>query len=695
MSSSRPLGPSLFRLVARADGAAATFTALHDHALAAGATASVLLVPNRATGQFHPASAAGVDAIDPGPWLTTAEECRAVGRVRADDCPLVLRDMPLTLPALARRLRVQHALLVPVVGRVQPGGVLVLGFSGATTYDTATFAAIGDAFAIALERRQLDDQLALERDIRRLMEELANGAATPLTLASALETACRGMARLLAADCVDLWQLDRHTRELVLLASSRGRMAPANAERVATADVTALPALALGLSCAELTTPNRSAGPGLASLMVPLRGRRRALGALVADGVRLSPGREQDMLERANQVGRQLSGIIENVQLLEAVVQARGRLENVFDSLSDLVVVTDPAGRIVEVNRAFAGRLAQPRQALVDQYLPTVIGPALAEWVTGAGDAAVVRSATIEDVTLQGVFDVALTALTGLDGAGGAVLVARDVTLERRLESERSTLARQLGQSEKLAALGQFVAGVAHELNNPLQGVLGHLELLKASRGVSAPLRRDLQLVYREADRAARVVRNLLVFAGSGRIGRRPLHANAVIVRVLRLRAPALRAAAIQVNRDLADALPPLDGDAVLLQQALLNLVLNAEQAMNGPGTLRVRSLATPGGVAIEVEDTGPGLSAEVRARLFEPFFTTKEVGQGTGLGLAIAHGIVQAHGGAIDAGNAETGGARFTVTLPASRPEATGDTPERASRPRATGARSRPAGRR
>jgi len=214
-------------------------------------------------------------------------------------------------------------------------------------------------------------------------------------------------------------------------------------------------------------------------------------------------------------------------------------------------------------------------------------------------------------------------------------------------------------------ALGQFVAGVAHELNNPLQGVLGHLELLRASPTLPASLRRDLALVYREADRAARIVHNLLVFAGSGRLRRRPVAINAVVARVLHLRSRAHKAARIDVRRDLADALPKVKGDGLLLQQALLNLLLNAEQAMAGPGQLVVRTAATESGqVTITLDDSGPGLSPEVKARLFEPFFTTKEVGEGTGLGLAITYGIVKAHGGTIEATNRDEGGARFVVTL-------------------------------
>ena len=118
------------------------------------------------------------------------------------------------------------------------------------------------------------------------------------------------------------------------------------------------------------------------------------------------------------------------------------------------------------------------------------------------------------------------------------------------------------------------------------------------------------------------------------------------------------------MRRDLADALPRVKGDGLLLQQALLNLMLNAEQAMAGPGQLVVGTAVTDSGqVAITLDDSGPGLSPEVKARLFEPFFTTKEVGEGTGLGLAIAYGIVKAHGGTIEATNRDDGGARFVIT--------------------------------
>ena len=280
----------------------------------------------------------------------------------------------------------------------------------------------------------------------------------------------------------------------------------------------------------------------------------------------------------------------------------------------------------------------------------------------------------LDDDRLSGRFVVTRTRIESESARGSRyVLVARDVTRDRALEQERAALERRLGQSEKLAALGQFIAGIAHELNNPLQGALGHLELLKGAPELSGGARRDVSLVYRETDRAARIVRNLLVIAGSGQVRERSLNVNNVISRVLRLRAGAWRHGSIQVTRELDPSRPRVRGDGFLLQQALLNIVMNAEQAMEWTGRLTVRSqhAQDAGVVRVVVDDSGPGLPPDVRSRLFEPFFTTKDVGQGTGLGLAIAYGIVQAHGGTLEADNIPGGGARFVLTLPAASQKA------------------------
>ena len=180
-------------------------------------------------------------------------------------------------------------------------------------------------------------------------------------------------------------------------------------------------------------------------------------------------------------------------------------------------------------------------------------------------------------------------------------------------------------------------------------------------------MRRDVQTIYREADRAAKIVRNLLVFAGSRRLVRKRVSVNAALARVFALRASAFRAENIELIHDKSDHLPRVKADPLMLQQAFLNIVLNAEQAigMNGRIEIRTTLVENPPRVLVEIRDTGPGLPAEVLPRIFEPFYTTKEVGKGTGLGLAIAYGVIQEHGGQISAANHPDGGAVFSVHLP------------------------------
>jgi signal transduction histidine kinase len=286
-------------------------------------------------------------------------------------------------------------------------------------------------------------------------------------------------------------------------------------------------------------------------------------------------------------------------------------------------------------------------------------------------------SVEIMDPVLRGRFLATLTGLRNHKGQRmGCVLVARDLSPQSQFEAEREELRKRLTQSEKLAALGQFVAGVAHELNNPLQGVLGHLELLKVTGAFPKQLRGEVRTIYREADRAAKIVRNLLVFAGSRRVVRRRVSLNTVLQRVLSLRAAACRAQDIEVVRHYDDKLPRVHSDPLLLHQVFLNMVINAEHAIaaaGGAGRIEVTTKTGPSRetVVVTVRDSGTGIPEEALPRIFDPFYTTKEVGQGTGLGLAIAYGIVQDHGGQILAANHPQGGAVMTVELPSADPPA------------------------
>jgi signal transduction histidine kinase len=233
-----------------------------------------------------------------------------------------------------------------------------------------------------------------------------------------------------------------------------------------------------------------------------------------------------------------------------------------------------------------------------------------------------------------------------------------------RLEREIAAMRERLARSEALAHL---VAGIGHELNNPLQGVLGHIELMRRTVRLPPGLDAELRQVYREASRAERIVRNLLLLAGSGRLVTRAVSVNVALRKALGLRAASCRRQKITVQRRLAAALPRVQGDAVLLQQAFHNILVNAEQALSGTPEARidVRSALAHGQVEVEIRDNGPGLAAEVVPRVFDPFFTTRDTG--SGLGLALTHRIVREHGGDVHVTNAPGGGALFTVSFPPS----------------------------
>jgi signal transduction histidine kinase len=255
--------------------------------------------------------------------------------------------------------------------------------------------------------------------------------------------------------------------------------------------------------------------------------------------------------------------------------------------------------------------------------------------------------------------------------------------LERRVVERTAELSRAqetLVHSEKLTAVGQLVAGVAHELNNPLTVVLGNTGLV-LERVRDPDLRRRLETVVSAADSSRKIVQNLLAFARKRSPERSSMSLNEVVQQTIGLRAYHLRSERIRVETDLDASLPKVSADVQQIQQVILNLLVNAEQAIEEArkgDRIVFRTRKEGDRVLLGIEDNGPGMPPEVRSRIFEPFYTTKEVGRGTGLGLSICYGIIGEHDGTIRVESEPGRFTRFTIELPISAPPPTGpDAPD------------------
>jgi PAS domain S-box-containing protein len=336
-----------------------------------------------------------------------------------------------------------------------------------------------------------------------------------------------------------------------------------------------------------------------------------------------------------------------------------------FDSITSLVSIHDTNHRIVRVNKAFAEAFNAKPEDLIGKKCYEVFHN-LHEPIYGCPHAICMKSRKTENYELyvsekDSYYNITTSPMYGKSGeVTGSVHIARDIT-------ERKHMEQRLILSDRLASIGELVSGVAHELNNPLTSIIGFSQLIKDGQA-GDDLEEDLNIVYREAQRAANIVKNLLTFARKHAPVKQAGQINNVIIEVLKIRAYEQKVNNIMVNTEFGENLPEIMLDYFQMQQVFMNIIVNAENAMlsaHGRGTLNISTKRIDDTVIIEVADDGPGIEKKNIDRIFTPFFTTKEIGKGTGLGLSICHGIIKEHGGNIRVESELGKGASFIIELP------------------------------
>ena len=396
---------------------------------------------------------------------------------------------------------------------------------------------------------------------------------------------------------------------------------------------------------------------------VSLRAHGVVVGTLVIANPRDRAFPPEDM-RLLSTVATHAAIVIANARFFQMVQHAKEQWETAFDALSEGIAVVDDHGCISRANRALAAMLGAPVPAVIGCDLgEALIGPspALLELLAAARQGDRVQPVVLRSATLGRTIRVNVARIPAPAHDQSVAVLVEDVTDQQALEA-------QLIQSEKLAAVGQLVSGVAHELNNPLTSIAGLSEFLLEQQELGTKDRGHLRVIHEQADRAGRIVRNLLTFARKGAGELAAVDLNDVIQRTLLLMSYDVKLKDVTIEKHLAP-LPPVLGDRHALQQVVINLLNNAAQAVseNPPERARVIVLSTwvDDRVRMRVTDSGPGIADAVLPHLFTPFFTTKEPGQGTGLGLSITYSIVDAHGGRITVERPDEGGAAFLVDLP------------------------------
>jgi two-component system, NtrC family, sensor kinase len=404
------------------------------------------------------------------------------------------------------------------------------------------------------------------------------------------------------------------------------------------------------------------------AIFAPLITKEQAIGVLICSDETIERTFTQEEISRAETLAHQAAIALENARLFQTVSRSQKEWETTFDAMQDCVSVHDTSGKIFRANAALARRLKTTPQKMIGKYCAEIYNPAQLSFSPCRHmDTLQSESLLVEELELAamgGTFQLSISPWYDKNNRlAGAIHVAKDVSNEKLLR-------QQLIQSEKLSAIGELISGIAHELNNPLTGVMGYAQLLERRKDLDERSKESALKINNLALRCQKIVQNLLSFARKEKPERSLSNINDILERTVELRNYDLSVNNITIVRELDRNLPKTIADRHQLQQVFLNVITNAEHAMlhsHGRGCLVIRSYVDrPNNhIAVEIADDGPGISETNLSKIFDPFFTTKEVGKGTGLGLSLSYGIIKEHGGNIYAISRPGEGATFVIELP------------------------------
>ncbi len=361
-----------------------------------------------------------------------------------------------------------------------------------------------------------------------------------------------------------------------------------------------------------------------------------------------------------------IEDITEQKLVKDALVESEQKFRGVFETSRDFMYIAALDGTILDYNRSAREFFGYTEEEIAQLNLKDIYAyPEEREQFVQK----VIRDGFVENYEIKlkkkdgSLIDTLVTVVPKKDAQGEVIGLqgsVKDVTQMRRLE-------RRLVQTEKLTSLGTMVSGIAHELNNPLTAIMGNAEMLTTFTELPEEVVRRLETIAKESLRTSKIIKGLLSFAREHKPERRLISVNESIMESYKLREYNLKVSDIRVELLLSRELSPTYGDPYQLQQVFVNIINNATDALaeRKGATLTIRSRQQRGWLVVEFEDNGHGIEPENLKRIFDPFFTTKEVGKGTGLGLSMAYGIVNEHGGTIEAVNVPAGGTIFTVSIP------------------------------